>query len=334
MAIPAIGNLVTPTDFLAVSAQGQVALSWNASPLVTIYYVSRSTDNVTFSEIGNSASLIYSDTSGIVNTIYYYRVQSGTATVSSPPTAALSAQSLNPGQTTIGNLRLECQQRTDRVQSDNISVQEWNSMISQSYKELYDILVQKFGDDYYVASPYTYTTVQNQNLYPLPVDFYKLLLCEIALNPNDPNSYITLAQYEFLQKNLYNYPNQYTLYGITNLKYRLNGTNLSIVPIPQGGQTIRIWYAPRPNQLINDTDTLDAISGYEEYIVADCCIKALAKTEDDVSIFMAQKNGLMKRIEEAAENRNIAEPQRVTDARRKNFAWSDGSGTEGFGGLF
>lgn len=335
MPIPVIGNVVTPVNFLAMSAQGQVSLSWDQSPLVNLYYVNRSTDNVTFTNIASTTGLTYSDTTGTVDVVYYYQIQASNGTNSSQPTVSQSAMNLLPGQNTVGNLRLECQQRTDRVNSDNITDQEWNSMINQSYKELYDILIQKFGDMYFVTTPFTITTVQNTNLYALPTDFYKLFLCEVALNPSDPNSYVTLSQFEFLQKNLFNYPNQFTLYGVTNLRYRLNGNNLMIVPIPQANQTIRLWYAPRPNQLINDTDLVDGISGYEEYIVADVCIKTLAKTEEDSSIFMAQKSALLKRVEEAAENRNISEPQRVTDSRRKNFAWGlDGWGFGGGDGGF
>jgi FKBP-type peptidyl-prolyl cis-trans isomerase 2 len=101
------------------------------------------------------------------------------------------------------------------------------------------------------------------------------------------------------------------------------GSNLIIVPIPSAGQTIRILYSPKPNQLLNDTDTVDAISGWEEYIVVDACIKALVKEESDPSAFMMQKQGLLKRIEEAAENRNVGEPQTVSDSKLRNFAWSD-----------
>lgn len=333
MSVPAIGNVVAPSGFLAISAQAQVVLTWNFAPLATIYYVNRSTDGVTFANIATTAALNYNDTSGTVGTIYYYQIQAGNGTSSSVPTPSIQALSLNPGQTTVGNIRLECQQRINKENSQFYTTQEWNSMISQSFKELWDILAQKFGDDYFVATPYTYLTGANTQFYPLPADFKALLGVEVALNQGDPNSWITLRQFEFAQRNLWNYPNVYTFYGVTNIRYRLNGNNLMIVPAQQGGQTIRIWYVPRPSQLINDTDTVDAIAGWEEYIVADCCIKALAKEESDVSIFGAQKMALLKRIEEAAENRNIGEPQRVTDIRRINFAWGDGGDCgPGFGG--
>lgn len=323
MSIPSIGSVLTPANFQVVSAQAEVLLTWSATPLTNIFYISRSTDNVTFIELGTTTGLSYNDSTAVVGTIYYYYVQAGNGTASSPATISLAGQALNPGQTTVGNLRLQIQQRANFENNPFITNQEWNSYISESYKELYDIIVQKFGDDYYVQTPYTYTTEQGVQLYPLPSDYYKLLGVEIALNPYDPNSWITLRQFEFVQRNLFNYPNLFTFYGITNLRYRLNGNNLYIVPNPQSGQTIRIWYVPRPSQLINDTDTVDAISGWEEYIIADCAIKALTKEETDTSVFLAQKQALLKRIEEAAGNRNIGDPQRVSDSRLRNFAWGD-----------
>lgn len=336
------GAVFTPSGFQAFSAQGAVLLSWNASALATGYAISRSTDGVTYTNLATTTALTYTDTTGTVGTIYYYQVQasqtvSGTLTYSLP-TSALTALPLKPGQTTLANLRLEAQQRINKENSQFYTTQEWNSMLSQSYKELYDILIQKFGDDYFVTTPYSYTTsgtidpTYQQSVYPLPNDFYKLMRVEVALNPNDPNSWVTLREFQAIQANLWNYPNVYTFYGITNLRYRLWGSQLAIVPIPSAGQTIRILYSPRPNQLLNDTDTVDAISGWEDYIVVDACIKALIKEESDPSAFMMQKQALIKRIEEAAENRNVGEPETVSDSKMRNFAWTDDSSWGGGGG--
>lgn len=323
MPIPAVGAIPTPTQFLVVSAQGLVQLTWNKSVLATTYYISRSTDNITFAQLAQTASLVYNDSTAVIGTIYYYILQAATVSFSSPATPSQSGQALNPGQTTVGNVRLQAQQRCDRVNSNFITTQEWNSYINQSFKELYDILIQKFGDDYFVATPFTYTTAPNTQFYPLPTNFYKGLGVEVALNPSDPNSWVTLRKFEFIQRNLWNFPNVYTFYGITNLRYRFEGNSIYLVPIPSSGQTIRVWYAPRPDQLINDTDTLDMISGWEEYIISDICIKAMAKEESDVSVFAAQKQALIKRIEEAAENRDLGEPETVSDSKLRNFAWSD-----------
>lgn len=247
---------------------------------------------------------------------------------------------VNPGQTTLGSIRLQAQQRCDFVNNTYITTAEWNSYINASMFELYDILVQKFGNDYFVGIPYTFTTANGVNTatqsstYNLPGDFFKGLRTEVALNPGDPNSWVTLRQFEFIQGNLWNFPNVYTFYGLTNLRYRFNGNNLMIVPIPSSGQTIRIWYVPRSATLINDTDTLDGFSGWEEYIVTDACIKALTKEESDCSVFLAQKAALLQRINEAAENRNIGEPETVSDSKTRNFSWSDDNGGMGGSGMW
>lgn len=338
MSVPAVGNVLTPAGFTATSAQSQVLLTWYQVPLSTIYYVNRSADNVTFTNIGQTANLQYSDLTATVGVVYYYNIQAGNGTSSSLPTQSLSALALRPGQTTVANLRLECQQRCDKVNSQFYTNQEWNSMISQSYKELYDILIQKFGNDYFIAPPVSYLTTgtldstYGAQVFALPNDFYKLMRVEVALNPSDPNSWITLRKFEAIQANLWNYPNVYTFYGITNLRYRLWGSNLQLVPLSAAGQTIRIWYSPKPNQLIADTDTVDAVSGWEEYIVTDACEKAMIKEEsfESAQAFSSQKAMLMQRIIEASENRDVGSPETVSDSRLRNFAWSDGG--DGYGG--
>ena len=99
-----------------------------------------------------------------------------------------------------------------------------------------------------------------------------------------------------------------------------------LVPQTSGGQTLQIWYVPRPSQLINQTDILDGVSGWEEYIVVDVAIKMLTKEESDPSIFAAQKAEMNKRLDEMAKNRNLGEPQTVTDSKYRNFSWGEGDG--------
>ena len=329
---------LTPSGFQVISAQGQVQLQWSITPLAVSYYIFRSTDSVTFAQIATTSSVIYSDKTAVLNTIYYYQVQSFDGTSVSVATPSIAGQSLKPGQTTVGNLRLEIQQRTNKENSPFYTTQEWNTMINNSYKELYDILLSQYGDDYYIQVPYTYTTsgqidpTYQTQVYPLPNDFYKMMRVEVALNPADPNSWITLKKFQAIQANLWNYPNIYTLRGITNLRYRVWGVNLQLVPLCAAGQTLRIWYSPRPNQLINDTDVVDAVSGWEEYIVTDVAIKALTKSEEDVSVFGAQKAAMLKRINEISCNRDIGEPEIVSDSRTRNFAWSGGDTPIGWGG--
>jgi hypothetical protein len=229
---------------------------------------------------------------------------------------------------TLLALRTAVRQRSDMVNDQFISDSELTSYINQSYFELYDILVQKYGDNYYVANPYSISTDGSNQLYSLPTDFYKLLGVDLALS-NTADSYVTIRPFNFTDRNRYAVPNFQSFYGVTNMRYRLNGDKLWLTPTPASGQTIKVWYVPRLTTLSADGDTVDGISGWTEYIIVDACIKALAKQESDVTVFALQKAELIKRIESAAENRDAGNPATVGDTQFSDI-WSSGSGS-GYG---
>lgn len=321
----------TPTNFTLQTGDSYNYLSWDQMSGATSYIVQRSQDNVTYAIIatvsGSPLATVYSDSTITTGTQYWYQVAAANGSGTS---AYCTPQSIIPapiGKVTLNYVRTLARQRADRVNSQFVTDVELNNYINASYKELYDILIQKYGDDYYVASTYTWTTDGSSVLYPLPPDFYKNLLVEVALNPQDNNSWITLRTFQRIQQNLWNYPNVYTFYGITNLRYRIDGNYLHIVPISTAGQTLRMWYAPRPAKLVQDNQIVDGVSGWEEYIIVDAARKILLKEESDTSFLLAEKQALITRIDSAAENRNASDPERVSDSRMRNFAWSDdGSG--------
>lgn len=226
-------------------------------------------------------------------------------------------------------LRTAVRQRSDMVNDQFISDSELTSYINQSYFELYDLLVQKYGDNYYVANPYTISTDGSNQFFSLPTDFYKLLGVDLALS-NTNDSFVTIRPFNFSDRNRYAVPNFQSFYGVTNMRYRLNGDKLWLTPTPAGGQTIRLWYVPKLTTLSADGDTVDGISGWTEYIIVDACIKALAKQESDVTVFALQKAELIKRIENAAENRDAGNPATVGDTQFSDLWWPTGSGS-GYG---
>lgn len=222
--------------------------------------------------------------------------------------------------------------------SEFLTTPEWNNNINQSYYELYDLLVQKFGDDYYVAPPLTIQTNGVSQAYPLPDGtnysgapaFYKLLGVDLQLGPN-ADSFVTIRPFMFADRNRYAVPNFQSFYGVTNLRYRLNGGNLLFTPIPTANQNVRIWYVPRLTLLVDDTDVADGVSGWDEYIIVDAAIKALQKEESDVSVLLAQKQALIARIEAAGENRDAGAPQKVSDTQSADFWWPNGASGNGQG---
>src|SRR4051812_11022033 len=106
----------------------------------------------------------------------------------------------------LSDLRTAIRQRADMVNSKFVSDSELNSYINQSYFELYDLLIQKYGDNYFVATPYTFTTDGTSQLYDLPTDFFKLLGVDLALSAS-LDSYVTIRPFNFSERNRYATPN-------------------------------------------------------------------------------------------------------------------------------
>ncbi len=318
MAIPA-----APNNIYLQTANATNYLSWDLSAGATSYTVQRSTDGVTFSFLATVVVNSYLDSTVTVGTLYYYQVASvntsGTSNYGLPdPINIIPA---NTADLSLGMIRLMAQQRADRVNSNFVTLPEWNTYISQSYFELYDLLVTVY-EDYFLQTPYTFTTDGNAQ-YTLPTDFYKLLGVDCGLS-NSTNAWGTLKKFDFIARNRYVYPQiTTTLLGVFDLQYRLMGNTLYFIPTPSSGQTIRVWYIPKLTQPMQDTDILKGISGWTEYVIVDAAIKCLQKEESDVSILMSQKMALMKRIEESSMNRDAGQPDTVSDVRGNS---SSGSG--------
>lgn len=223
-------------------------------------------------------------------------------------------------------LRTATRQRSDMVNSTFVSDAELNSYVNQSLFELYDLLIQKYGNDYFVASPFTLTTNGTSDSYALPGNFYKLLGVDLALS-NSTDSYVTIKPFNFAERNRYAAPNFQSFYGITNLRYRLRGNKLWFTPIAEANQKMRIWYIPRMETLAADTDTTDGISGWTEYVVIDAAIKCMQKEESDVTVLAMQKAAIIKRIEDASENRDAGFPKTISDVSFSQYEWPYGSGS-------
>lgn len=332
MAIPS-----TPSNVYVQQGNGQVFISCDISAGATSYPILRSTDGVSFSEIAAPAVNKYLDDTVTEDTLYYYQVQ---ARSSDGTSVASPAQQVIPTLTSelsLGQLRLMSQQRADRVNSNFVTLPEWNTYINQSYFELYDLLVTLY-EDYFVAEPAIFQTNGTDERYALPNGvlefrdtdgdlfvarpFYKLMGVDCGLAQSG-NAWISLSKFDFIARNRYIYPNlTSTFMGVFNMQYRLVGNKLMFIPTPSGAQYIRLWYIPKLAQLLQDTDTVDGVSGWTEYIIVDAAIKALQKEESDITALMVQKQALIKRIEDSAMNRDVGQPDTISSTR----SWGDRNG--------
>jgi hypothetical protein len=153
--------------------------------------------------------------------------------------------------------------------------------------------VQAFGNDYFVQSPaggYQFTTDGINDHFALPTDFYKLLGVDVQVS--SPGMWVALRPFNFADRNRY---------AVTNSA------------IPMAGQTLRLFYVPKFTPFVLDADTMDGVNGWEEYIVVDAAMKALAKEESDVSVLMARKQALIQRLDAETQNRDAGSPATVGD---------------------
>jgi hypothetical protein len=223
---------------------------------------------------------------------------------------------------TLAQLRLDAKRRADMENGTFISDAEWDRLINQSITEYYDIVTQKFSDDYYYAK-LNIQFVAGQDEYDLPTDFYKLLGVDLLIS-GDPTAataqWATVKRYEHSDRNYFNNLVVRNALGVQPVRYRLQGNKIVIKPVPTtSGQYFRILYNPAFVDLVADDDEFDFVSGWEELPVIDAAIKALTKEESPTDSLMIQKQMLIKRIEEAAENRDANMPARVSDMRSGFF---------------
>jgi hypothetical protein len=230
---------------------------------------------------------------------------------------------------TLLQLRTAARQRADQVNSTFISDAELTSYVNQSAYELYDVLIQKYGDAYWAAST-TLTTDGVNTTFALPADLYKLLGVDLQTS-GSPNGWLTLRPFQMAERNRNWLPQSSAVLGFTSLRYRLLGDKIWFTPLPAGGQTVQVWYVPRMNELVADADVLDGISGWTEYVIVDAAIKCMVKEESDPSALFAQKAALLKRIEEAAGNRDEGAPPTVSDVTNHGAPY--GFGGQGYGGF-
>lgn len=334
-----------PQNFNLQTANGQNLVSWSLSTGATSYIVQRSLDDITYTTLvtlsGTPLATSYLDIGVILGTNYFYKVASVNISGSSPYTTSQSATPTPTGELTLSQIRLKAQQRADRVNSNFVSLTEWNSYINQSMFELYDLLVTVY-EDYFIASPIviqtngassyklpngsnTFLDVSGQTITPRP--FYKMVGVDRTLNAAN-NAYITVHKFNFIDRNKYSYAGGMSAYnGITEVQYRIMGNNLEFIPSPANGQMIKLWYIPRLIELLQETDTTDiGISGWIEYVIVRAAYFALTKEEADTQPLVMQLGALQKRIEESASNRDAGMPDTVSNSR--NLA---GRGRGGYG---
>jgi hypothetical protein len=354
MAIPAAP---TASTVILQTGNGQNLISWPIIATATSYSVQRSIDGVNFSSLSTPAVNYYVDSTATIGGTYYYQVSAVNISGGSAYTASYPASITPclPGQINLGYLRYFSQLAADQLNSTFLTQDEWNFNINQSGDELYDILVSKFGDNYFLAPPLL-IPLTGLDSYPLPDGSnypisgvnspacYKPsgLDANISGATTGPNAgWVPLSRSNWSDRDRYTtWPGQAgALNNIYQMSYRVMGNNIYVYPA-NTNQTLRFWYVPVRTQMLLDTDMLPySMSGWSEYVIVDSAIKAARKEEsfELVADLKADKMALLERIETIAANRDVDQPNTISNVRATmgdpGFSnWGNGYGGGGFGG--
>ncbi len=237
------------------------------------------------------------------------------------------------GTQTLQDLISAAQSESDTVNDPHITTTEWTTWINNGYFRLYDLLIQKFGDDYYTSQA-TATTDGLNALYPLPSDFYKGLLVECISGMGVAAGFpVTMKPFMLREKNRYGMPSALAVAPFFP-RYRLQGSNVLFTPMPSAGLVINLWYAPKLTPLAAMSDVATDFSGYLDMVVLNAAIKGLLKQDRDASAQIVRLKQMKDDIDSAAKDRNIGDPNTVTITEGEGWGpWGGGPfGTYGVGG--
>lgn len=119
---------------------------------------------------------------------------------------------------TRAQLRTEVLQRADMENTSFVTDAELNRYINESISELYDLIIEAAGQEYFLDT-YTFNTVANQDTYPLPSDFYMMKGVDIDVGASEP---VPIRPYMFDERHdTYGYPAGWGQFQ--DVRYRLLG---------------------------------------------------------------------------------------------------------------
>lgn len=192
---------------------------------------------------------------------------------------------------TLAELRTMARERCDREDSANIVTAEENRYINAALSDLYDEIVVRSPQDFYLSST-SIALVSGQQDYDLPDDFYVIRGVDWPETSNDTR---TILPFAFLNRNTRQgtHSNPWSTYRYRVHGNRASGTpgaytsKLRISPAPVGAGNLTVHYIPKAPVLSDDLDQWGGLGGWAiEYVVYSAAVRICDKEQDDQAIAM------------------------------------------------
>ena len=157
----------------------------------------------------------------------------------------------------LNDLRNRTRQRADQENSQFITDTELDGYINNSYSELYDIIVSRYDDDYFLTS-YSLTVTSGTASYDLPSDFYKARGVDLIVSTNESTPVQRYVFADRTRDSLVRYAR--------DVKYRIQGNKIYFAPAPESN-TATLWYIPKPRKLQSVTPSVVSRGSTTTYTV-------------------------------------------------------------------
>lgn len=184
---------------------------------------------------------------------------------------------------TLLELRTWARQLADVEGDPNITDAELTALANRHLTEVYDALVDAGPPEYY-ASTATVTTVSGTASYALPADFRTLV-------------------------------DVYAQESSTALRhcFPMRSGERSLYRDPTGAWSVTVEYIPAAADLVENSDTFDGVSGWEELIALLMARDVMIKRESDPSLIMVSIDAQRARITARSRNRDRGHPRFTSD---------------------
>lgn len=186
-----------------------------------------------------------------------------------------------------------------------VTYTETDRLINVAYKELYALLVQS---GLHRAETVQSITADGSTSYALNADRFAILG---VYRVDDGGNRHYLKRHDHRTR-----PNT-SINGYAG-SYRVVGGSIEFNPIPNS-QTYEVLYVPVPSDLADDTDTLDGVMGWEEYVVLRVAIWLMEKERVDTSSLRQDLALMVERIRNEANMTEMSEGTVVQDVRNSDF---------------
>ena len=220
-------------------------------------------------------------------------------------------------QVTFESLRTAIQVRYDLpafTTATKPTLEQINVLINASASRLSGLLCEAYGDDYFTTASMI-QTAQDNSLTSLPTSFFKLKSLIWLRGPDDPVEIIRASVEDYARRSLLSS----RAWTGEAPSYRLNrNSQVWWLPRPNAIYDVTCTYVQTPFDLVDETDTVEAGPGWEEWVVNDVCVRIAQIYEQDPSVYMSERSECEQHIRSQAPDRDETQAMSIRDVRSRD----------------